>query len=647
MSTNILTGKGRLRSSAVRSFADQVEDEINEAIEKRKTTFGFLRPRDFAYLKDCLRPEVSRIAVLVGANLFQSVLTGIKAIALLVFVQLLLGGNAEQQTEIEVLGLTIPLPFQSIATTANGQLIIIFGILAVLMLASAGLHFLGSHLSVVLQDRLAFRMCKDLISKLLSLDISYFTETKLGEIQFLQHQVANRISIIVTATHTFLISFLNLAVIMIILIKLSASLTFFTSSACLLFFIVSSRFSRQMNKLSSAHGQVERVRSSVFFEILHGVGLIKQSAQEEIAKQTYLSRTWDFHQSRIKMADFQMFVRGATEVGGTMTLMLAAVAFSFLSDLNLFGDLGFTVGYFFIALQALMSVKQLIEARMRQAAAIPRVTFLTRFLDLEEHSLEQERFSGAKSFKGVSGGLKVDGVTFAYTLGKCVLQGLSADFSRGTITALVGLSGAGKTTLLELLAGFRFPTEGRILIDGRRMSDFDIGSFRKRVGYVTQDTILFHDTVMNNIRYFRPSAAEGEVEEAIRLARVSVFVNDLHDGLDTIVGEHGGAISGGQRERIALARALVQQPSILLLDEATSAMDLKTESEIYGNLNSIKKDKVIVVSAHRLSAIKHVDNIIVINEGRVAEQGRHEDLMAQEGLYHGLYKIQEFGDPVS
>lgn len=627
----------------IRSFADQVDTEIHEAIKKQKTTFGFLRHRDFSYLKDALRVELSRISVLLGANLFQSFLTGMKAIALLVFVRLLLDGGAGKTTDMSVLGFTIPLPFQNMATTENGQLLVVFGILVVLMVSSAVLTFFSNHLGIVLQNRLAFRMCKDLITKLLKLDISYFTETKLGEIQFLQNQVVTRVSGIVSATQTFLISSLNLIVTMAILIKLSASLTFITGIVGFIFFHISSKFSRHVNKLSRDHGQRERDRASVFFEMLHGVGLIKQGAQEEMAKETYLNRAWAVQESSRKMDDYQQFVRGTTEVGGTLMLIVAAGTFSFLSDTNLLGDLGFTVGYFFIALQALMLVKQLIQARMRQASAIPQVTFLTRFLDLEEHSLEQENFSGAKSFEGVSKKLKVDKVSFSYSPGKQVLRELSVEFPQGTITGLVGLSGSGKTTLLELLAGFRFPVDGRILIDGVPMNDFDIASFRKKVGYVTQNTILFHDTVLNNIRYFRPNVTDEEIEEALRLSRVSEFIPALEHGLDTVVGEHGASISGGQRQRIAIARALIQRPSILLLDEATSAMDLKNESEIHSNLHSIKKDKVVVVTAHRLSAIKEIDNIIVIGEGRVVEQGRHETLMAQDGLYRHLYLVQERG----
>jgi subfamily B ATP-binding cassette protein MsbA len=644
MAGKVVFYKEGKRKTEVRSFADQIDAEITEAISKRKTTFGFLRPRDFAYIKDRLRSEVARISVLVGANLFQSVLTGMQAIALLAFVQLLLGDEAgKNTTELSVLGLTIPLPFQSVATTKNGELVVVFGILIALLLGSAGLTFFRNHLSVVLQNRLTFHMTKDLITKLLKLDISYFSETKLGEIQFLQNQVVTRVSGIVSATQNIIISSLNLSVVMAILIKLSASLTLITGMGGLIIFAVSSRFSRHVNTLSKNHGQREREKASVFFEMLHGMGLIKQGAQEEIIKQSYLNRAWDVCESSRKMSDYQQFVRGTTEVGGTMMLILAVVAFSFLSDLNLFGNLGFTVGYFFIALQALMLVKQLTEARMRQAASIPRVTFLTRFLDLEEHGLEQAQFSGAMSFKGVSRGLKVDRVNFAYKPDKPVLKGFSANFPYGKITGLVGLSGSGKTTLLELLAGFRFPNDGRVLIDGASMSDFDIGSFRKEVGYVTQDTILFHDSIRNNIRYFRPDVTEEEMEEAIRLAGGSEFINNMDQGLDTIVGEHGASISGGQRQRIALARALIQRPSLLLLDEATSAMDLQTESEIHSNLHSIKKDKVIVVSAHRLSAIRNIDNIIVLNDGRVVEQGRHEELMAQDGLYRHLYMVQERG----
>jgi len=195
---------------------------------------------------------------------------------------------------------------------------------------------------------------------------------------------------------------------------------------------------------------------------------------------------------------------------------------------------------------------------------------------------------------------------------------------------------------LELLAGIRNPDSGQILVDDKDLANYDMASYRPLIGYVNQEAIIFHDSLLENLRYLNPSASLDEVKQAVKMAAAEEFVSETENGYETILGERGAKISGGQRQRIVIARVFLQNPSVLLLDEATSSLDLYTEALIYENLLKVKKDKIIVVAAHRLSAITQFDNIVVFQDGLIAEQGNHADLMAARKLYYHLYKLQEY-----
>mgnify|MGYP003571114213 CR=1 FL=1 len=627
---------------ALRSLADSVDEEIKNSVSLRLAHFGFIRARDWEYVKACLTKEAVILMSIIGLNLVQTFLSAVKAITLLAFAQTLFNDPGADAKSVTVLGISIPLPFEDLASTENGRVITIFLILVAVVAVSQLVTYFVVSLNTLLQNRLTYRIRRDFIDKLLNLDISYFSETKLGELEFLLNQPVAKFSQIVSATQTVLMSTLNIMVFVAILLKLSVGLTALVAVTGILFYLASSNLSRRVVFLSRDLAQKGRLMMASFFDMLHGIRLIKQGAKEGEVKQVYLDRVSTVLRATLSMNSYQQLVRGITEAGGIFSLIFAVTLFSYLADANLIENLGFTVGYFFVALQVLMRVRELIEARMRQAQAIPQITFLTRFLDLEEHSLGIAKLKGTHPFEHVEQEIKIDNVSFGYVPGRPVLRNFSCAFRRGTITALVGLSGSGKSSLMELIATFRLPDTGQITVDGRPLSELDIGSYRKRLGYVSQDSVVFNESIRENITYFRDQVGQEEIDQALDTACIKGFLDTLEDGLDTIVGERGTSLSGGQRQRVVLARALIQNPEILLLDEATSAMDLQTEATIYDNLEKIKDDKVIVISAHRLSAITNVDHIIVVSDGRILEQGTHSDLMAVNGLYKSLFKIQEY-----
>ena len=239
------------------------------------------------------------------------------------------------------------------------------------------------------------------------------------------------------------------------------------------------------------------------------------------------------------------------------------------------------------------------------------------------------------------GEIRFEDVSFGYDVRRPILKDVSFTVPAGAKLAIVGPSGAGKSTISRLLFRFYDVGGGRILIDGEDIRDVTQKSLRAAIGIVPQDTVLFNDTVAYNIAYGRPAASVKEIEEAARLAHIHDFVSALPDGYETKVGERGLKLSGGEKQRVAIARTILKDPPILLFDEATSALDSHTEREIQDNLAEVARNHTTLVIAHRLSTIIDADEIIVLEDGRIVERGRHETLLAREGSYAAMWRRQQ------
>jgi len=246
---------------------------------------------------------------------------------------------------------------------------------------------------------------------------------------------------------------------------------------------------------------------------------------------------------------------------------------------------------------------------------------------------------GAIELAAVGTGIRYEHVSFAYG-NEPVLRDVDLAVAPGEIVAIVGGSGAGKSTFVNLLPRFYDVNSGRITIDGHDVRDMTLQSLRRMMGLVTQEVILFNDTVRNNIAYGRGDAGEQRVIDAAKAANAHDFITALPNGYDTPIGEAGVLLSGGQRQRLAIARALFKDPPILILDEATSALDTESERLVQQALVNLMRGRTTLVIAHRLSTIRNADTIVVLDEGRIVESGRHEELLARRGIYRKLYDLQ-------
>ena len=270
-----------------------------------------------------------------------------------------------------------------------------------------------------------------------------------------------------------------------------------------------------------------------------------------------------------------------------------------------------------------------------------------RYFEIYDFEVDIANPPDGVKFEGLRDSIKLEGVTFSYSGRKKALKNIDLTIKKGEVIAFVGSSGGGKTTITNLIPRFYDPVEGCIYLDGIDLKKFDLKSLREKIGIVTQDTILFHETVFNNIAFGVPETDPERVFAAAKAAYAHDFILKLPDGYDTIIGERGSRLSGGQKQRIAIARAILSDPEIIIFDEATSSLDSEAELLIQQAMENIIRGRTVIMIAHRLSTIRHANRILVIEKGTIVEEGVHEELLKANGQYKYFHDLQYNGAEVN
>lgn len=378
--------------------------------------------------------------------------------------------------------------------------------------------------------------------------------------------------------------------------------------------------------------------NSVLEEAINNTRIVKAFSMEQFETKKFVQTTADYFKSLLRMTRIRHL---ASPINDTLISVAGVVILMYAGARIIDGTGELDAGdfmTFIIAMFAMIKpVKSLSQIHIKLQEGLAAAERIFRVLDAEEtitdpaHPKQIERFKEAIRYRNID---------FCYNSGEPVLTDVSFEIRHGEVVAIVGPSGAGKSTLLDLLPRFYDAQSGSITIDGIDISEFSLTSLRGLMGIVTQETFLFNDTIYNNVAYGLSEVSHDKVVEAAQMANADQFIREFEKGYDTLVGNRGVMLSGGQRQRLAIARALLKNPQVLIFDEATSALDTESELLVQEAISRLMKNRTTLVVAHRLSTIVNADRIVVLKDGRIVEEGRHEELLQADGLYNRLYMMQ-------
>ncbi len=513
-------------------------------------------------------------------------------------------------------------------------LAVVVGVAA--LIQGAGAFALSQMLGVTAQ-RAITEMRKTVQAHVARLPVGYFDSTKSG---VLISRVMTDAEGIRNLVGTGLVQLTGGVVTSVtcfaVLLYLNWQLTVFTMAVLLVFGGAMAFAFRRLRPLFRERGRINAEVTGRLGESLAGVRIVKAYTSERREDLVFARGA---HRLLRNVAKSVTGVSAVTSFSSVI-IGLISMVMVVVGGGALIGG-GMTVGDFvmYLILTGMM-IGPLVQMASIGTQIADAFAGLDRIRELRSLATEADGDRGKERVTEVGGRITFENVVFAYEKDVPVLRGVSLDAPRGSTTALVGSSGSGKSTLASLVLSFNLPDSGRVLVDGRDLAGLRLADYRRHVGVVLQDNFLFDDTVAYNIRYARPRARREEVVRAAKLAHCHDFISAFPDGYDTVIGERGVKVSGGQRQRLAIARAILAGPRILVLDEATSSLDSESEAQIQEGLNALRSGRTTFVIAHRLSTIRSADQILVIEDGRVVERGSHEGLMAAAGRYRELHDRQ-------
>lgn len=476
--------------------------------------------------------------------------------------------------------------------------------------------------------------------KVVNLPLAYFSEEKKGDViakmtsdvQEVESSIMSSVEVVFKEPFT-IIFFLGT------LIVWSPELTMFVLILLPVTGLVIGRVGKSLKRSSKKVQKQMGILVSTMIETLSGLRIIKAFNAIDTSYEKFQRLNQEYKNQKVRMIRKQHLASPMSEILGTL-VMVTVIYYGgslVLGGGDLKADL--FIGYIVVFSQLIQPSKALTSSVYMIQKGMAAVERIDTVLDAEETIAEKpsavnlEKFEKEIEFKNVS---------FSYDDGVEVISDLNLTVKRGRTVAIVGPSGAGKTTLVDLLPRFYDPCEGAVLVDGIDTRDMKAWDLRAKLGIVTQEAILFNDSVYNNIAFGLKDVSEAEVMNAAKVANAHEFIVQMEEGYHTSIGEDGGKLSGGQRQRISIARAILHNPPILILDEATSALDAESEKLVQEALFKLMENRTSLIIAHRLSTIQYADEIVVMEGGKITERGNHLGLMAQNGIYKKLYEMQMF-----
>ncbi|MEM9979698.1 MAG: heterocyst formation ABC transporter subunit HepA, partial [Cyanobacteria bacterium P01_D01_bin.2] len=511
------------------------------------------------------------------------------------------------------------------------------GLLLIGVWLRASFDYLGEVYSKKSSLKLVDRLRRRIFDQLESFDLSFYSSVSSGA---LISTIRGEVNQVQQAFNVLAISIVHGSKVLAYLVAmLMLSWQLFLISA-LVFGLMSVGLTSLTAKVREASFEVPKANktfTSSALSFINGIRTVHASGTQTFERQRYYAATQKIYNTQLAVTKLSAMVKPIIEgLGITLLVGMVVVSYSLLISTGRL-KAAELLTFLFVLIRTTPLVSSLNGTRVGFIASQGALHAVTELLKREDKPYFKD---GQRLFERLQRSIDLVSVDFSYVPGEPVLHDITLSIKRGETTALVGTSGAGKTTLADLISRFYDPTRGQILIDGVDLRELKINSLRHRMAIVSQDTFIFNATVGENIVYGMENASDTDIIEAARLANALEFIQDLPNGFATVLGERGVRLSGGQRQRIAIARALLRDPEILILDEATSALDSVTERLIQESLERLSKGRTVIAIAHRLSTIANADKVVVLEKGRIVEQGNYQNLLQERGKLWKYHQMQ-------